>query len=242
MELVAERVVRTFDACEAVTEVNTCIAPGITAILGANGAGKSTFMRLLAGWIPTSSGRITLGGERLTPAKEKLRRSLMLLDEPRAGEAKILSAIGQVVDAYQIDRPGIEGEVADWVERFQLLGTYHKSTRSVSKCQHYKSELICLFIVNPMIWMLDEPFSCGLDASGLQILEDQMLAHRASGGTIIFSTQWPKHAQRLADQILVFDEGRLALDKKAKEPIDSQLMAEASTSLVAVLSGLAAHE
>ena len=150
----------------------------------------------------------------------------------------MVKMIGQAIDDYQADREGIESEVAEWFERLSLVGTYGKNGKSMSKGQRYKVAMICLFIVRPKVWLLDEPFSAGLDASGLEILESEMKSHAVDGGIVVFSSQWPEHANRLADRSLVLHERNLVCDRMITESVSDDLIENAEPSLVAVLSGL----
>lgn len=243
MSIRFENVSRSFGSQLALHEISTTISAGkMVAIMGANGAGKSTFLQLLAGWIPASKGRITLDDFLIKPTRLSVRRRLMMLDEPRRHDAPVLSVIGQAVKDYQVDRENIETEVASWMDQLNMVDTYRKTSRNVSKGQRYKAALISLFAVAPPVWLLDEPFSCGLDAVGLEVMQREMRNHVCGGGTVVFSTQWPEHAARLADQVLVLEEGKLAWDNTPSGEIDEDTMSKASPTLAAVLRGLQGRE
>lgn len=165
---------RNFQSKWAVHDVTAEFRSGETiAILGANGAGKSTLLRLIAGWYPLAAGAIHVDGYRLRIHGSSVRRRMMLLDDPEKHDGNVVDAITQAVVDYRVDRPGFEDEIAEWFEKLGLVGTYGRSARSVSKGQRFKVSMICLFAVCPPIWLLDEPFSVGLDAGGLEILESQ---------------------------------------------------------------------
>lgn len=233
------RASRIFSGQYAVREVTSNISEGsMAAVLGANGAGKSTLLRMIAGWLPASSGRVQILGQRIDPNQISVRRNVLLLDEPRQHDGKVIASIVEVVNDCAAVRPGIEDEVAEWMERLDLVGIYNRRSRNVSKGQRYKVAMIGLFVVRPKVWLLDEPFSCGLDAGGLQILEDEMKRHAKEGGTVVFSSQWPEHAMRLADQVLVLDDGVLMLDAAPTDRINPDLLHSAPPALTAVLNGL----
>ena len=239
MSISIQNVGRDFRSLWALREVNAQIDAGSTvAVLGANGAGKSTLLRLIAGWIPPAEGRIQIQGHTMRINSMSVRRRLMLLDEPRSGEASIVEMIGQAISDYQVDRPELASEVAEWFQKLDLVGIYGKNANAVSKGQRYKVAMICLFLVRPNVWLLDEPFSAGLDAGGLQVLESEMAAHATAGGTVVFSSQWPDHANRLADRSLVLHEGKVVCDQPIGQSVDDDLIGSAPTSLQAVLTGL----
>ncbi|MCG8653950.1 MAG: ABC transporter ATP-binding protein [Pirellulales bacterium] len=239
MNIVIDRVSRHFQNQFAVQDVSLSLRAGsMVSLLGANGAGKSTLLRLLAGWIPVSSGRITIDDRLIKPTRPSARRLVMLLDEPPRNRVSVAAGISQAISDYDADRDGVESEVADWFEKLNLIGLYGKSAENVSKGQRFKIAMIGLFLVSPPVWLLDEPFSCGLDADGLRILEQQMCEHVRRGGLVVFSSQWPEHAVRMADQAVVLDQGKMVWNAPPVQRVDSKLVATASASLRAVLQGL----
>jgi ABC-type multidrug transport system ATPase subunit len=239
MLLEFDQVGRQFNGRWAIRDLSARVDGGtMVAILGANGAGKSTLLRLLAGWMPLSHGRIHLDGMPLRPTATRLRRRLMLLGDPPKSERAVRSKIGQLIKDYDAYRPGIEDEVADWFDALDITKVYHNSPANLSKGQSYKMAMVELFVVDPQVWLLDEPFSAGLDANGLQALESQMRRHVQSGGTVIFSSQWPEHARRLADRVLVLHDGNLVWDAAPTKPVPATMLQTVDDSLRAVLQGL----
>ncbi|PQO41251.1 hypothetical protein C5Y96_00620 [Blastopirellula marina] len=231
---------RNFRGKWALRGMNATISPGtICGVLGANGAGKSTLLRLLAGWLPVSEGRILVDESPMRPTAIHLRRQAMLLDDATGPTKRENGASVQdlcdTIDNYQADRPGIENEVADWFEKLDVISVYKSRPGEMSKGQAYKIAMIGLFVTAPHVWLLDEPFSAGLDASGLRILEEQMAQHAAAGGIVLFSSQWPEHARRLADWALVLHEGSL---EWSATPETLPTAKETPPSLQAVLQGL----
>jgi ABC-type uncharacterized transport system ATPase subunit len=128
--------------------------------------------------------------------------------------------------------------VADWFDALEVTKAYRNNVEGLSKGQWYKMLLVGLFVIRPELWLLDEPFSAGLDAAGLQTLETQVRAHRDSGGIVLFSSQWPDHARRLADRAVVLHEGRCVWDAEPSRPVPAQYLDTANASLRAVFQGL----
>ena len=239
MSIQIQNLSRDYRGKAALCEINTTINDGeITSVLGANGAGKSTLLRLISGWLPPTKGRVQIDGYTMRMGSRSVRRRVMLLDEPSKGEKAMVAMIGQAVSDYNADRDGIEAEVADWFERLDLVGTYGQSANAMSKGQRYKVAMVCLFLVRPRVWLLDEPFSAGLDARGLDVLETEMKSHANSGGIVVFSSQWPEHANRLAQRSLVLHEGSLMLNQSIDTAVPDELISDAGPALAAVLSGL----
>ena len=234
-----ESVNRSFGRQRAVQKLTVSFDSGeMVAVLGANGAGKSTLLRLIAGWLPANSGRVTVAGQLMKPSREALRRTVHLIDTPREHHNVAVSLIGQLVCDYQVTREGIPESVAEWFEKLNLVGVYGKKARELSKGQRYKIAMIGLFVIQPKIWLLDEPFSSGLDAGGLQVLREQMRRHAADGGLVIFSSQWPDQAKQLAGRMVVLDEGSVAWDAPTATRPSLSIVEQASPELQAVLRGL----
>ena len=242
MQIELVEVSRRFSNVWALRDVTaTFDSRKIYAVLGANGAGKSTFLTLLAGWLPVTSGKILIDGSPLRPTAPRLRRNLLLLGEPRPNGQGMLSPLQELsrnIDDYRADRPGIEGEVADWCERLELIPVATREAKKMSKGQAYKLAMIGLFVIAPPVWLLDEPFSAGLDAAGLLALENQIRRHADTGGIVIFSSQWPEHSKRLAHQAIVLHEGTIAWKGAPHHSPPAEMTANAPASLSAVLQGL----
>lgn len=209
---------RNFSTDIAVSNVTTAFSPGsVTALLGANGAGKSTLLKLMAGWLPVAAGRISYNDRLLKPARASVRRNLMLIEGGEAKSATAGPSIIETIEDYQCDYPTIADDAAEWFERLNLVGCYAKSIGSLSKGQSYKLAMIGLFLVRPQVWLFDEPFSCGLDANGLQILREQIQVHAQAGGTVIFSTQWAAQAAGIVDRFLILHDGELVYDQASDQ-------------------------
>lgn len=234
---------RRFDSKWAVRGLSNRIEPGtVVAVLGANGAGKSTLLRLLAGWLPLSAGRILFDDSPLRPTATRLRRRAMLLEDAVQGRVHPVDLLGQRIKDYAADRPGIEDEIAKWFDALDITSVYRNEATRLSKGQFYKMLLVGLFAIDPDLWLLDEPFSAGLDASGLQHLETQIRRHAEAGGTVIFSSQWPDHAKRLADRALVLHEGELKWDASPSSGVPEEQLKQADGPLRAVLQGLGSND
>lgn len=234
---------RAFQGNWALREFSETLRTGDAyALLGANGAGKSTLLRLLAGWLPLTAGRIFLDGSPMRPTAIRLRRRVLLLDDAPVGSrqrpAEPLRELCRTINDYHADREGIEDEVAEWFERLGVVSVHRANLNQMSKGQAYKIAMIGLFVISPPIWLLDERFSAGLDADGLQVLESEIRDHVARGGLVVFSSQWPDHARRLANRAIVLDEGRLAWSAPPDELPPSTIINQAFAPLRAVLRGL----
>jgi ABC-2 type transport system ATP-binding protein len=227
----------------AIDRVSVSLASGKSyALLGANGAGKSTLLQLIAGWLPLTSGRIAFDESPMRPAAIHVRKRCYLLDTDGLlrirSDRKPLLDIFQDLEDYGVTKDSLDAEIAMWFNKLEITSLYWQPVRAMSKGQAYKFGMVSLFVLNRDLWLLDEPFSPGLDAAGLEILESQMKQHATAGGTVIFTSQWPEHAKRLADHAIVLDAGKLVWSAPPQQQVAPNLLQSANDGLAAVLRGL----
>lgn len=216
MELQLQNVGRIFVWEWAVKNVTTQL-PGGTCLclLGANGSGKSTLLNLMGGVMRPSQGTVRLNEQKLRFGATNVRRRMMLIhpDQAIMGQSPE-EHLGAAISLYDCDHEGIEHEVEKWLTQFDLLGKLgaapSNKKQKMSRGQLSKLWLTTLFVVRPDVWLLDEPHQCGLDAFGIETLEEQIREHCDAGGIVVFTSQWPPHARRLADQVLVLNKGEAA--------------------------------
>ncbi|MEL7497411.1 MAG: ATP-binding cassette domain-containing protein [Planctomycetota bacterium] len=234
---------RVFDREIVLNDVSFMLADGsVTTLLGANGAGKSTLIKIAAGMIHATVGKVLLDGFSVKPSRVKTRKQFMVLDELKSNDVCCNEYILRVLVDYEVNRDGLADEAAKWFERLNLLGVYGKQMRALSKGQRFKIGMIALFLVNPSVWLLDEPYSHGLDANGLEVLNEQIQVHRERGGIVLFSSQWPQQALTLADQVLILHLGSLVWNQaKGVQQVGVNLDA-ADRGLRAVLQQVVNHE
>lgn len=193
-------------------------------VLGANGSGKTTFLKLISSIIRPTEGKVLFDGIKLRLGGIGQRRELMLLhpDPPLIGRS-LSEHIGTAIAAYGQDRPGIENVAAEWIRKFGIEDLVLSKNTQGSRGQKMKTWFATLFTLRPKLWLLDEPHQCGLDAHGMEIVEQEIASHRNTGGIVIFTSQWPPHARRLADRMLILEDGGLVYDgalRGAEQPSD----------------------
>lgn len=223
----------------ALRNVTASISPGtVVGLLGPNGAGKSTLLRIVAGWLPPLSGEVRIDDRLLKSKACFVRRQVMLVSDRTAFRGSPIDFIASTVRDYQLDYVGLENRVTELFERLDLVACARQSMLTLSKGQQYKVCLACLLSVSPAIWLLDEPYSSGLDAAGIQCFEEAVEQHRRENGIAIFSSQWPQHAVRIADRALVLHQGELVYEGAPNTTVPNELTKSACPALHSVLSGL----
>lgn len=220
MNLRAETLVKKYGWVTALDGVSLDIEPGqIVAVLGPNGAGKTTLLNALAGVLPLDAGRVLLDGQPYTPGSDALRRRFAFLPDtpPVPPSWSPLRLIGTLLKLYEVPPPGLEERVVTLLERLDLLEVARWQCHRLSRGQVYKSVLAGLLAADPELWLVDEPFSSGMDPRGLSCFKEHARAAVSRGHTLIYTTQIIEVAEQFADRICVLDRGRVkAFEEPAK--------------------------
>jgi len=211
--LTASHLTRRFDRRVAVEDVTFRVAPGeIFALLGPNGAGKTTTLRMLAGLIEPSSGRVLVGDEPMTPSSVSRLRSLLgfLTEAPglwdRLTVRQNLSVYARLHGLAAPDRA-----VEDALATFGLSGRGDDAAALLSKGLKQRVALARTLLHRPSIVLLDEPTS-GLDPENARDVRELILRLRDEQRTILLSTHNLDEVERLADRVAVLRSRLVAVD------------------------------
>jgi ABC-type multidrug transport system ATPase subunit len=198
-------------------DVNLAIDSGqLIAIIGPNGMGKSTLLSAMAGVLAPQKGKVKING-RLRRASEEdeleIRRQVVYLpDQPwlpknRTGR-EFLLAVGRL---YDIDDDRLLDHVERLLRLFELTRHGDQPIRSYSAGQKKKIALAGALVTEAPILLLDEPFSGGLDPSGILALKRvlERLARRQDA-TIVITAPVPELVEDLAHRIVILHDGRIA--------------------------------
>ena len=203
------RVTKTYGKTVAVRDLDLAIPEGsIFGLIGPNGSGKTTTMRMVLNIIYPDAGTIRVfDAERTGPRladvgylpeerglyrKMKVRDLLLFFSELRTGKR----------DALDVDR---------WLETFELSGWSKATVESLSKGMSQKVQFIASVVSRPRLVVMDEPFS-GLDPVNFEIMKSAVLGLRDAGTTIILSTHDMALAESLCDALCMIHKGEKVLD------------------------------
>jgi ABC-type multidrug transport system ATPase subunit len=203
---------KTYGRIRALDGVSLSLAPGqIIAILGSNGAGKTTLLRCLAGLIRPDQGEVTYDGRPFAVGDLELRRRMMFLPDfpPHFSSETVLRSLGLVLRIYGADGPEAPERVLHWLRAFDLLHLAEAPVESLSRGQSYKVALLTLLVIDPELWLLDEPLASGMDPRGLSLFKSEARAAAARGRTILYTTQVLEAAERFADRVCILHQGEV---------------------------------
>ncbi len=185
------------------------VAPGsIFALLGSNGAGKTTIVRILSTLLRSDSGKATVNGFDVTTDPLRVRESISLTGQFAAVD-EILSGRENLVLVAKLRHLKAPGQVADdLLARFNLTEAGSRKVSTFSGGMRRRLDIAMSLIGQPKVIFLDEP-TTGLDPEGRievwQVVQD--LAEQ--GTTVLLTTQYLDEAEQLADRIAILHQGRI---------------------------------
>lgn len=210
------RLRRQTKVVHAVDGISASIQPGeAVGYIGANGAGKSTTIKMLTGILVPSSGRVRTCGYDPVPQRRRLareigvvfgQRSQLWWDLPLRDSFRILGAIHRLPTAEVTVRTE---QLIDHLGLADLLDT---PVRQLSLGERMRGEVAAALVHRPRLLVLDEP-TIGLDMISKERLRHFLIAERAEfGTTLLLTTHDMGDIERLCDRVLVIDRGRLVFD------------------------------
>jgi ABC-2 type transport system ATP-binding protein len=187
----------------------------VAALIGPNGMGKSTLLSVIAGVLSPQKGHVAIDGMRRRSSVEAelaIRKKVVYLpDQPwlpnqRTGR-EFLLAVGRL---YEIDDDRLFDHIDRLLDLFELAALADSNASSYSTGQRKKLAVCSALVTEAPVMLLDEPFSGGLDPSGLLSLKRilQKLAER-DDVTIVMATPVPELVEEIADRIAVLRDGRI---------------------------------
>lgn len=181
-------------------------AGSVTGFLGANGAGKSTTMRCIAGLSSPTSGRATVMGRPYRELDNPARVMGVLLD----GQVEVPGRTGREVLTWAARLMGVAparvGEVLELVGLDDAAAKQRFGTYSLGMKQ--RLGIARALLGEPRILMLDEPAN-GLDPRGIRWLRDLLRQFADTGGAVLLSSHLLYEVQQIADHLVVIDAGRI---------------------------------
>ncbi|MEO8479249.1 MAG: ABC transporter ATP-binding protein [Gemmatimonadota bacterium] len=207
-----QKVSKTYGKFEAVRSLDLEIGRGeLFGFLGPNGAGKTTTLRMIAGILAPTSGRIEIGGINLLKdpigAKSKLG---YIPDRPFVYD-KLTGAefLRFTAALFGQDGPEIEHRIDELLELFELTRWKDELTESYSHGMRQKLIISSAFVHRPEVIVVDEP-TVGLDPKSARLLRTLFRAFVAKGGTILMSTHSLDIVEGFCDRIGIIAQGEMA--------------------------------
>jgi len=182
----------------------------VTAVLGPNGAGKTTAVRILTTLTEPDGGRATVAGFDVRRQPTEVRRRIGLAAQDATVDPLLTGRENLVMlgELHQVSRKDAAARAAVLLEEFSLADAADRVVSGYSGGMRRRLDLAATLVSNPKVLFLDEP-TTGLDPRGRNELWTVIDTLVGRGTTVVLTTQYLDEAERLADDIVVIDHGRV---------------------------------
>ena len=208
----AEKISKQFGSMWALRDVDLDVPAGtILGLLGHNGAGKTTMLRILTTLAKPTSGRAFVGGHDVATHPNEVRRNIGVAGQAATVDGLLtarhnLEMVGRL---YHLSKAEARKRAGELLERVDLADVAHKRVDQFSGGMRRRLDLAAALVAKPPVVFLDEP-TTGLDPAARNSLWEVLTDHVKTGATLVLTTQYLEEADRLADQIVVLDHGVVA--------------------------------
>jgi ABC-2 type transport system ATP-binding protein len=207
-----ERLGKRFGELWALRDVDLHVPAGtVLGLLGHNGAGKTTALRILTTLASPSEGRAWVAGYDVVSDAARVRERIGVAGQAATVDGLLtaranLEMVGRL---YHLSRAQARRRADELLARVALADVAGKLARDFSGGMRRRLDLAAALVASPPVLFLDEP-TTGLDPHSRNELWDLLREHVRGGSTLVLTTQYLEEADRLADDIVVLDHGRIA--------------------------------
>ncbi|MDN5710455.1 MAG: ABC transporter ATP-binding protein [Planococcus sp. (in: firmicutes)] len=182
----------------------------MVGLIGLNGAGKSTTIKHIIGIMQPKSGTIRLNGRTFAEDIDAYRSAFSYIPETPVlyEELTLREHLELTAMAYGLEQEVFEKRSAALLKEFRMEKRLKWFPSHFSKGMRQKVMIMSAFLVDPDLYIIDEPF-VGLDPLGIKSLLDQMEQQKRSGASVLMSTHILSTAERYCDRIILLHNGRV---------------------------------
>ena len=202
---------KRFGSLQALDRLSLSLEAGeIVGFVGANGAGKSTTMRIVMGVLAADCGTVTWKG---SPVDAATRRAIGYMPEERGlyPRMKVAEQLVYLARLHGLSASAAKAAAERWTERLGLEGRRGDEVQSLSLGNQQRVQLAAALVSDPELLILDEPFS-GLDPVAVDVMSQVLLERAAAGVPTLFSSHQLDVVERLCDRVVIIRSGRLVAD------------------------------
>lgn len=208
-----EHLTRKYGDFTAVDNVSFEIGQGeIVGLLGHNGAGKTTIMKMMTGFLEPTEGNITVDGLEIGKDRRKIQKKIGYLPEncPVYPEMTVLDYLEYSAALHGIPKQERPALIRKAVVRTALEAKASKQLSTLSRGYRQRTGVAQAILHQPDILILDEPTN-GLDPTQIQHMRG-LIAELAQTSTVIVSTHILQEVQAICDRVIIIKDGAMALD------------------------------
>jgi ABC-2 type transport system ATP-binding protein len=206
-----ESLVKNYGTFTAVDGVSLEVAKGeIHGFLGPNGAGKTTTIRMIAGLLKPTRGRVSIDGHDLEREPEKAKGALGFIPDRPFIYEKLTAAefLRFHAGLYGLEGEAVETRLDELLDLFELSGWKEELVESFSHGMKQRLVMCAAFLHRPQAVLVDEPM-VGLDPRGARLIKDVFRAMSKKGVAILMSTHTLEVAEDLCDNISIILAGKI---------------------------------
>ena len=208
--VLSEGLEKRFGEVHALRGLDLAVAPGtVCGILGSNGAGKTTAVRLLTTLLRPDAGSARVAGHDLVREPEAVRRAIAVTGQYASVDGDLTGRQNLRLFARLHRVRGPAERAAELLDRFGLTESADRAASTYSGGMRRRLDLAASLIRRPEILFLDEP-TTGLDPASRNLIWDAVRDLTADGTTVLLTTQYLEEADQLAHDIALVDKGRVA--------------------------------
>lgn len=215
MGLSVEGIVKKYGETTVVDDLTFSLnEPGVFALLGTNGAGKTTSIRIILGMLAADSGKVTWDGKEFLAAEKPVG----YLAEERGlyPKIKVMEQLVYFCTLRGMSKEGAVKTLDGWFERMNITEHKNKRAEQLSKGNQQKVQLIAALAPNPELIILDEPLS-GLDPVNAELFKSVIREQIKQNKHIIMSSHQMSTIEEFCKDIVILDKGKTVLQGNLNE-------------------------
>lgn len=215
MSLIVKNVNKSFGDKKVVDNLSFELSkPGVFGLLGTNGAGKTTAIRMILGIIKKDSGDITWNNKEVT--RKNVNFGYLPEERGLYPKSKIYDQLMYFANLKGMNKVDADKAIKYWLEKLKVSEYINYTAEKLSKGNQQKIQFITSVLHNPDLIVLDEPFS-GLDPVNTEILSNVMKELIKEGKYIIMSSHQMNSIEEFCTDLVILNRGKTVLKGNLKE-------------------------
>ena len=222
--LEVKNLLKTYGAKKAVDNASFVVKNGeLCAFIGKNGAGKTTAIKCICGIIDFDDGEILINGKNIKTETIEAKKNIAYIpDNPSLYDFMTgIEYLNFVSDIYGVSKENRKDRINHYALLFEIKDNLGQEISSYSHGMKQKLAIISALIHSPKLIVLDEPF-VGLDPSSTHQLKNIMKDLTKLGTSIFFSTHILEVAEKLCDNVIILNDGKVVVSGTMKDVLGNQ--------------------